>query len=56
MNPAISLREVQEYLGHANAATTSERYAHFMPKTDAAERMEDSFSSPEAVPVEGVTR
>lgn len=44
MNPKTSIRELQEWLGHANAVTTSERYAGFQPKTDAAERIEESFA------------
>jgi hypothetical protein len=32
-----NLREVQEYMGHASV-TTTELYAHFVPRLDAAAR------------------
>jgi hypothetical protein len=32
-----NLREVQEYMGHASV-TTTELYAHFVPRRDAAAR------------------
>jgi integrase len=35
---AIALRELQQWMGH-KSATTTERYAHFMPADDAADRL-----------------
>jgi integrase len=43
MNPNIAPIEVQNALGHANLATTSDRYAQFIPQADAAERFGASF-------------
>jgi integrase len=42
MDPNISLREIQEWMGHKDAATTA-IYAHFQPKSDAAERLGNAF-------------
>jgi hypothetical protein len=39
-----SLREVQEYMGHASV-TTTELYAHFVPRRDAAARGTAGFAS-----------
>lgn len=43
MNPKISPREVQEWMGHASLTTTSARYSQFIPQIDAAERMAEAF-------------
>jgi integrase len=43
MDPQISPREVQEWLGHRSLTTTSERYGGFLPSADAAERMARAF-------------
>jgi integrase len=43
MNPENAPREVQEWMGHANLATTSERYSHYRQLNDAPRRAGESF-------------
>lgn len=43
MNPEVAPREVQEWLGHANLATTSERYSQYRQLSDAPERAAASY-------------
>jgi integrase len=43
MNPENAPREVQEWLGHANLTTTSERYSHYRRLGDAPARVAASF-------------
>ena len=43
MDPQISPREVQEWLGHRSLTTTSERYGGYLPSADAAQRMARAF-------------
>jgi integrase len=48
---AESDRELQEWMGHADARTTA-RYTHYRPRKDAANRLAKSFETetPDAVP------
>jgi len=43
LNPENAPREVQEWLGHANLATTSERYSQYRQLKDAPRRAAASF-------------
>jgi hypothetical protein len=43
MNPENAPREVQEWLGHANLVTTSERYSQYRQLKDAPGRAAASF-------------
>lgn len=43
MNPENAPREVQEWLGHANLTTTSERYSQYRQLADAPKRAAASF-------------
>jgi len=45
MNPENAPREVQEWLGHANLVTTSERYSQYRQLGDAPDRAGASFQS-----------
>jgi integrase len=50
MNPENAPREVQEWLGHANLTTTSERYSQYRQLSDAPRRAAASFQPRAADP------
>lgn len=45
MNPENAPRQVQEWLGHANLTTTSERYSQYRQLSDAPRRAAASFQT-----------
>jgi integrase len=47
MNPSISLKEIQQWMGHKDPSTTA-IYSHFQPKADAAERLGNAFKTGQA--------
>lgn len=55
MNPENAPREVQEWLGHANLTTTSERYSQYRQLSDAPGRAAASFQPRTAGPEPRVT-
>jgi hypothetical protein len=51
MDRQISLKEIQEWMGHKDSSTTA-IYAYFQPKSDAAERLGNAFKKGEETGLE----